>query len=83
MRKARLLLLSQGRMSWYKSLTCLSKVSHGHVHSPTEKAQIYPLSQNLRQGYKLHVTSHCKDIEQNCSMDRRVEEMKEVTRMSL
>ena len=35
------------------------------VHSPAENIQIYPLSQNLRQGYKLHVTSHCKDIEQN------------------
>lgn len=39
--------------------------SRGRAHSPTENIQIYPLSQNLRQGYKLHVTSHCKDIEQN------------------
>lgn len=43
--------------------------SHGRVHSPTENIQIYPLSQNLGQGYKLHVTSHCKDIEQNSSME--------------
>lgn len=57
----------------------------GSVHSPTEPIQIYPLSQSLRRGYKLHVTSHSEDIEQNSGlqggMDRRKSEMKGGTRM--
>lgn len=60
--------------------------SHGRVHSPSENIQIYPLSQNLGRGYKLHVTSHCKDIEQNSSMEggmeRRKAKMKGSTKMS-
>lgn len=37
--------------------------SHDRVHSLTEYIQIYPLSQDLRQGYKLHVTSHWAELQ--------------------
>lgn len=46
-------------------------------HSSSEDIQIYPPSQNLRQEYKLYVTSHCKDIEQNSQMEGGMDERKE------
>lgn len=83
-RKARPFLQSQGTMVWSQSWHTWPDSEPWH--SPTENIQIYPLSQNLRRGYKLNVTSHCKDIEQNSSMeggmDRRKAEMKGGTRMS-
>lgn len=51
------------------SLTYLTRFgATGSVHSPTEPIQNYPLSQSLRRGYKLHVTSHSEDIEQNSGL---------------
>lgn len=87
MRKARPLLRSQGTTLWYRSFDILDQIqSLVRATHPLRISRFILFHRISGQGYKLHVTSHCGDIEQNSSMeggmDRRKEKMKGGTRMS-
>lgn len=77
----------KGRRYGTGLLTYLTRFKASSVHTHPLRISRFILFHRISgQGYKLHVTSHCGDIEQNSSMeggmDRRKEKMKGGTRMS-